>query len=57
MSDVTRVITLGIGPAATIDGFILIGLNTMVITVSGSVAVTDAAPYEVSVTDGGVSQV
>lgn len=30
MSDVNRVITLGVGPIATIDGFILVGLNTTI---------------------------
>lgn len=31
MSDVNRVITLGIGPASTIEAFILSGLNTSLV--------------------------
>lgn len=31
MSDVNRVITLGIGPAATVEAFILTGLNTSLV--------------------------
>lgn len=31
MSDITRITTLGIGPAGTIDGFILVGLNPAIV--------------------------
>jgi len=40
MSDITRIITLGIGPASTIDGFVLVGLNAANIVFTGLRATT-----------------
>lgn len=40
MTDTIRVITLGIGPSATIDGFVLFGLNPVVVAVDYYYVVT-----------------
>ena len=60
MGDITRVITLGIGPASDIPGLILLGLNTGVVipTVKGSATITDASLYAMVLADalvGGLS--
>ena len=52
MGDPTRVITLGIGPAATIDGLVLTGLNIyQVPDVKGAVVISDSTTYAVSLAD------
>ena len=57
MSDITRVITLGIGPVSDIPGFVLLGLNTGVVTptVKGSATITDASLYSMVLADALVS--
>ena len=52
MGDITRVITLGIGPASDIPGLVLLGLNTgAVATVKGSATISDAMLYALALSD------
>jgi len=56
MGDITRVITLGIGPASDIPGLVLTGLNIWIApTVKGSATITDASLYAMVLADALVS--